>query len=312
MVAATLSMLAAALSFAGGDTLCAESGRSQAGSRKFDASTPDLSCESAILEDSVLSYNVATSMQQAGSPCTWFVGMLRIGALLFTPTIHACGDTIRVNDEPEFAGFIADAGLAPDGGPQRPPPGLECETTLPTDVCGSAQVVECLDAGAQLSTRIDPVDCDLTRGFVGDPSRVHATCEEAFAGQSGDGCAASFVCVRQHGPACCIEVVSCVDADEPLLHTRACAQFCPPDLVTGSDVIVTCGQLGARAAKQGADQLLGLQCRGAVLCDGDFNDLTEDATDWAPSLLVYSCVIDRIQILSTLPNYPVPLAPTEP
>jgi hypothetical protein len=173
-------------------------------------------------------------------------------------------------------------------------------------------VVECSDAGAWLSTRIDPIDCDVVRGFVGDSSRVHTNCAAALAGQSGDGCAASFVCVRAASLPCCIEVASCIDAEEPLLRTRACAEFCPQVPVASGDQITSCDKLADAAAGREASQLLGRPCRGPLLCDGEFHDLSDRAADWDMSLLVYTCAVNAIQVFSTLPNYPVPVDPTAP
>lgn len=262
-------------------------------------------------------------MQQPGARCTGFVPHPQQGSvqraaswrspaltvLLFTPSVLGCGDTIEIGDE-SFSGvdpIIVDGGVIPSFDPTtRPPLNFSCEdASLPTEPCGAAFVPACSDAGNNLLTRIDLLDCDLARGLTGDKGVSRSNCDEAFAGQSGDGCAASFVCVRRSvSVPCCLEVAACERRSATLLRTRACAQVCPLSAMSMSPFIESCSDLAAAVAGiPQAHLALGLPCNGSFICDEDLVDVSKSAAMWSPKQRFFYCPVGNLQSLDTYSTF---------
>lgn len=264
-------------------------------------------------------------MQQPGARCTGFMPppqqgaahrvvscqRLALAVLLFTPSVLACGETIELQDQ-SFPGIavnpnpFTDGGVAPNFDASAPPLNFSCDdATLPTEPCGAAFVPACSDAGVNLLTRIDPLDCDLTRGFTGDKSVTRSDCDEAFAGQSGDGCAASFVCVRR-SPAvpCCLEFAACEERGRTMLRTRACAQVCPLPAMSMTPFIESCSDLAsAVAAIPQAHLALGLPCSGSFICDEDLVDVSKSAAMWNAKQRYFYCPVGNIQSLDAYSTF---------
>ncbi|HEX6240220.1 MAG TPA: hypothetical protein VFZ61_04985 [Polyangiales bacterium] len=228
------------------------------------------------------------------------------GALLTPSAIGACGATVEVGFTQTPVLGSSDGGRVDSG---LPPLSRMCGTKQADQACGAAEIVDC-DGPQQLVTRLEPLDCDITRGFTGVPEEVASSCQDAFNGQSGDGCSKERTCVRRALVGCCLELAACQGDEPTLLRSRACAQNCPavsPTVERGTE-FKDCGAL--LSALSGWDdpyRALGAPCAGNFVCSAGRGDVSDRELPFTDELRLFFCVGRQVQVLDALPWFDVPL-----